>query len=109
MNQARSNIQRVREILELYEKMKRRITELTRSQYAIQVLDALFDRPIFQSSDFVSRSGIPKHTALPFLHKLRVAGILHPLREKSGRRSAILAFRELLNCAEGRDVVLVRI
>ncbi len=54
------------EILTLYECMKQRITELTRSQYAITVLDALFDRPIFQSGDFVQRSGIPKQTALPF-------------------------------------------
>jgi DNA-binding IscR family transcriptional regulator len=69
------------------------------------VLDTLFDRPIFQSSDFVERSGIPKQTALPFLRKLRQAGILHALREQRGRQSAILAFRDLLNCAEGRDVL----
>lgn len=103
--QARNNTDRVREILGLYERMKGRITELTRSQHAILVLDTLFDRPIFQTSDFVQRSGIPKQTALPFLRKLREAGILHPLREQSGRRSAILAFRELLNCAEGHDVL----
>jgi len=105
VEQAGSNTQRVRDILELYERMKGRITELTRSQHSILVLDTLFDRPVFQSSDFVQRSGIPKQTALPFLRKLREAGILHPLREQSGRRSAILAFRELLNCAEGRDVL----
>lgn len=104
-HQAQANTERVRDILALYERMKQQITELTRSQYAIAVLDTLFDRPIFQSSDFVLRSGIPKQTALPFLRKLREAGILHPLREQSGRRSAILAFRELLNCAEGRQVL----
>ncbi len=105
VEQARSNTKRVREILELYEQMKRRITELTRSQHAIRVLDALFDRPVFQSSDFIQRSGIPAMTALPFLRKLRSAGILHPLREKSGRQPAVYAFRDLLNCAEGRDVL----
>ncbi len=87
-----------------YDRMKQQITELTRSQHAITVLDALFDRPVFQSSDFVQRSGIPKQTALPFLRKLRDAGVLHTLREPSGRRSAIFAFHELLNCAEGRPV-----
>ncbi len=65
----------------------------------------VFDRPIFESSDFVNRSGIPKHTALPFLRKLREVGVLILLREKSGRRSAILAFSELLNCAEGRKIL----
>ena len=103
--QAQTNTERVREILALYERMKQQITELTRSQHAITVLDALFDRPIFQSSDFVQRTGIAKQTALPFLRKLREAGVLHPLREQSGRRSAILAFKELLNIAEGRRVI----
>src|SRR5262249_33993833 len=103
--QATSNALKVRGILELYELMKRRITELTRSQYAISVLDTLFDRPIFQSRDFVERSGIPKQTALPILRKLREDGILHALREPSGRRSAILAFPDLLNCAEGHVVL----
>lgn len=103
--QAQANTARVRAILALYERMKQRITELTRSQHAITVLDALFDRPIFQSSDFVQRTGIPKQTALPFLRKLRETGVLHPLREQSGRRSAILVFKELLNCAEGRQVI----
>ena len=85
--------------------MKQRVTDLTRSQYAIQVLDALFDRPIFQSGDFIERSRIPKDSAAPILRKLREVGILQPIREASGRRPAILAFRELLNRAEGRDVL----
>lgn len=105
VEQAHTNTNKVREILALYEHMKRRITELTHSQHAIQVLDALFDRPIFQPNDFVLRSGIHKPSALSFLRKLREAGILHPIREQSGRRSSILAFRDLLNCAEGRDVL----
>ncbi len=105
VEQSRSSTERVRNILALYERMKRQITELTRSQHAIQVLDALFDCPVFQSSDFVQRTGIPKQTAFPFLRKLKEVGILHTLREQSGRRSAILAFRDLLNCAEGREVL----
>lgn len=105
IRQAQNNIDRVQHILSLYEDMKRRLEELTRSQYTIRILDALFDRPVFQSSDFIARTGIPKQTALPFLRKMREAGILHPLREQSGRRSAILAFKELLNSAEGRRVL----
>ncbi|HIJ83010.1 MAG: Adenosine monophosphate-protein transferase SoFic [Magnetococcales bacterium] len=105
VEQAHANTQRVRKILELYEQMKLRISQLTRSHHAIQVLDTLFDRPIFKSSDFVARSGIPRHTVLPILQKLRKAEILHSLREKRGRRSAILAFRDLLNYAEGREVL----
>lgn len=103
--QALANTERVKRILTLYESMKTRITELTQSKYALKILDALFDRPIFQSSDFISRSGIPKNSAMPFLRKLRDDNILVTLRESSGRTSAIYAFRELLNCAEGREVL----
>ena len=105
VEQARGNTARVRAIKDLYENMKGRITEVTRSPYAIAVLDTLFDRPIFQSSDFVERSRIPKPTALPVLRKLREAGILHVLREHRGQQPGIFAFRNLLNCAEGRDVL----
>ncbi len=105
VEQARANIARAQAIKGLYEHMKGQITELTRSPYAIAVLDTLFDRPIFQSSDFVERSGIPKPTALPFLRRLREAGILHVLREHRGQQPGIFAFRDLLNRAEGRDVL----
>jgi len=76
IHQAQANIWRVREILALYERMKQKMAELIRSQHAITVLDTLFDRPIFQSCDFVQRSGIPKQSALPFLRSLREAGVL---------------------------------
>ncbi len=103
--QARSNTAKVRHIMALYEEMKHKVAQLTRSQYSIQVLDTLFDRPIFQSSDFIQRSGVPKESAAPILRKLREANILHSIREASGRRPSVLAFRDLLNRAEGRNVL----
>jgi Fic family protein len=103
--QARTNTERVRGILDLYERMKKRIAEVTRTQHVLKVLDTLFDRPIFESSDFVTRSGISKFTALKFLRQLREAGILASLREQSGRRSGVYAFSELLNLAEGRQIL----
>jgi Fic family protein len=105
IQQARDNTRRVRDILCLYEEMKQRITDLTHSQYAIAVLDALFDRPIFQSGDFIRRSGIPGDSARIFLRTLKNQGVLQVLRESSGRRAAVLVFKELLNCAEGRRVL----
>ena len=66
IHQAKTNTERVGSILELYDRMKQRVTALTRSQYAFQVLDALFNRPIFQASDFAARSGIPPQSASRF-------------------------------------------
>ena len=103
--QAGANIERVRAILRLYEDMKLRVRDITRSQHSAQIVDALFDRPIFRISDFAQRAGIPKATAHPLLRQLLKAGTLKQLREGSGRRPAILSFPELLNIAEGRQVV----
>lgn len=105
INQATGNAARVRGMLELYERMKKRVTEATHSQYSLAILDALFDRPIFQTNDFVERSHVPKPTAFTTLRKLRDAGILAIVREASGSRPAVLGFPELLNLAEGRKVL----
>lgn len=107
--QARTNITRVQAILTLYETMKTRVREITRSQHSARIVDALFDRPIFRIGDFATRAGIPKPTAHPLLRQLQDAGLLKQLREGSGRRPAILAFRGLLNTAEGRKVLRFRI
>lgn len=102
-SQAEENQQKAAEILALYERMKREVADLTRSQYAIHALDWLFERPIFKSSDFVASGGIPEPTAKRILPALREAGVLRVLMEASGRRAATLCFPALLNIAEGRE------
>ena len=103
--QALANTARVKGMLDLYNVMKTRVTEITHSQYSPAILDAIFDRPIFQAADFVERSQIPKATAATVLKKLKDAGILKAIREASGSRPAVLAFRELVNQAEGRKIL----
>lgn len=102
--QADSNTRKARQILELYGSKKEWVVDQTRSQHAVRALDFIFSRPIFRSSDFVGHAGIPRPTAKRILGVLRDEGLLRVVREGSGRRSAILAFSELLNVAEGRDV-----
>ena len=102
--QAIDNANRVRKIHDLYDVMKVNIREITHSQFALQALDSIFDRPIFRSSDFIERSEIPKQTAQVILRQLRNAGILKVVREQSGRAPAILAFADLISIAEGRMV-----
>lgn len=103
--QALANTDRVRGILNLYNEMKTRVSDITHSQYSPAILDAIFDRPIFQTADFIDRSQIPKPTATTVLKKLKDAGILRAIREASGSRPAVLAFGELVNQAEGRKVL----
>ena len=97
IEQAKININKTREILELYNQMKQRIPEITRSQYAIQAIDALFDRPIFQVSDFITRSAIPKDSARRMINALRKENIIKSLRPGRGRRAAILSFPVLVD------------
>ncbi|MDZ7846345.1 MAG: hypothetical protein U5L96_06065 [Owenweeksia sp.] len=50
--QAEKNISQTRAIIELYEQMKVKIAEETRSQFSIHCLDFIFTKPILNSADF---------------------------------------------------------
>lgn len=104
IEQARENSYVVQQILSLYDQMKQQIQDLTRSQYIVQILDAIFDCPIFQTSDFVTRTGINKSTAMGVLNKLKSANLIHEIQPGSGRRSAVLCFDKLLNITENRNI-----
>ena len=102
--QSEENLVKAKGILALYDEMKGRVADVTRSRYAIRALDWIFEHPIFNSSAFVASSGIPDSTARRLMVALRKNGILWGIRAGSGRRGAILMFRRLLNVTEGRDV-----
>jgi Fic family protein len=102
--QARTNQERALSILDLYNERKAWIAEQTHSQYAVRALDWFFTKPIFKTSDFVATAGIPKPTASRIIREVKEAGVLVEVRPASGRRAAVLAFRELLNLAEGQEV-----
>lgn len=104
--QAEENMSTARRIMELYERLKKQVIGLTHSQYAVPLLDRLFDRPIISPKTFDQNSELPsKQTIMTLLNKLKDAGILTVFREASGRRPQILLFPELLNICEGRNVV----
>lgn len=104
-SQAQQNSERVVAIRALYEEMKQAIQEATRSQYTVQVLDAIFDRPIFSTTDLIARTQIHKPTAMSLIRQLKTADILQELKAGSGRRAAVLCFPRLLNIAEGRRIL----
>lgn len=86
--------------------MKTRIIDLTHSQHAVPLLDQIFERPLFQSTDLklsgdhsLSRQGLTN-----LLRVLRENGILKVVRMARGRRPQALAFAELINLCEGKQV-----
>ena len=107
--QAAQNGQRVAAIQSLYEEMKLAIQAATHSQYTVHLLDTIFSKPIFRTSDLAQRLtdefGIHDKTAAALLRQLRDAGILREIQPASGRRPATLCFPRLINLAEGRDVL----
>jgi len=102
--QAAENESKARRILELYESVKNRVIELTRSQHAIRVVDFMFQNPIFSGPDFLDQPGIPRPSAGRLLPILRENGIIQTIIESRGRRPGVFAYRDLINIAEGRVV-----
>lgn len=103
--QAKLNSLKVKAIMGLYADMKSTIYDITHSQYTIHLLDAVFDRPIFDTTDFIARSKINKKTAMALLKQLKDENILSILREGSGRKASVLCFPKLLNIAEGKEIM----
>lgn len=102
--QAQDNLKKAKSIMALYDETKRVLSDM-RSSHGIRALDTLFDRPIFRTSGFVQRSGIPKHTAYRLLKRLEGKDVITTFRPGRGRTPAIWVFPNLLNAAEGRDVL----
>lgn len=103
--QAIRNIENVNKIRSLYETMKARIQECTHSQFTIKLLDQIFKRPIFRTTDFVRETKIQRATAINLLRILRDATILKELEPGAGSRPAVMCFPDLLNAAEGKKII----
>ena len=103
--QAIDNLAKANAILDLFEQMKRRLPEMTRSQHAVRALDWIFARPIFSSVAFVEQAGIPEPTARRFLRLFQAEDLLRTVAAGSGRRPTIFGFPQLLEIVEGRPVV----
>jgi len=102
--QAKINQSKVDAILNLYSDKKSWITEITHSQHAIKALDYFFKHPIFLSSHFSNKAGIPSPTAKRILNLLMKKNVFATIEESSGRRPATLAFKELINITEERTI-----
>lgn len=105
--QAHLNTTKARAVMDLYERLKARVIELTHSQYAVPLLDQLFSRPIFQSTRVELAVAVrPSRQAVAqLLRTLREAGVLKVMSEGRGRRPQVLAFAELVNLTEGKEVL----
>ena len=104
--QATENLKKARGILDLYQRLKGRFLELTHSQYAVPLLDHLFQMPILTSAVLIKAKGMPsKPMVMSLLKMLKEAEILKVISVGSGRRPQVLALAELINMCEGKKVI----
>lgn len=97
--QAEEDLEKTNRIFALYERTKS-LKVMTRTQYALQTLDCLFQNPILNSSDLTKKSGIPAPTARRILNLLVEENILHIVLPARGRTPGIYIFAELLSIAQ---------
>ena len=95
VNQAENNLNLVRQIIELYERTKHKITELLHTDQGIHILDMLFDTPVFRATELHKRLGIQRQRAALYLRALKEADLIQEIRPASGRRAALFSFEDL--------------
>ncbi len=94
--QAVQNLEVAQSIRGFYEEMKPRFIALLSSKFAVAALDYLFTYPLFSNSRFTRAANIPSQTAARFTRVLLQEGLLQPVIEASGRRSAVYRFEPLM-------------
>lgn len=103
--QAKASLAKAQEILGLYDRLKEKMQSHLNAKYALQALDWIFMAPVFTSSNFTMKSGIPSATARRILPVLVQAGILTIQTPASGRRPAVYSCTELLGLTEKADAL----
>lgn len=104
--QADENAAKAFRILKLYEALKKRVIELTRSPFAMPMLDTLFQQPVFEVGQLEGREGLPgQATIMTLLHALVRSGIVKIARPESNGGPAVFALADWVNICEGRAVM----
>lgn len=103
--QAEDNLARAQAILDLHDEMKSRVPDVARSRYAVEVLDWMFERPVFSGVQLARETALSAPTARRILRRLCDADILHEAVPGRGRRPGLFVFPRLLRVAEGGDLM----
>ncbi|MGH9518385.1 MAG: Fic family protein, partial [Terriglobales bacterium] len=102
--QADGNSRKVQHILDLYGEYKAKAIELTRSPFAVPVLDGIFEHVFFSTSQLLARPGMPTRAALlSLLKRLTNAGMLEVVEPAKGPRPLLAVCPELYALCEGKE------
>lgn len=98
--QAKKNVLLAKEILLLYDKLKSEIMDLTGSKYSIRILDFLFEKPVFTSTDFLNYLGANRAVVRRNIEKLAAENIISPLERGTGTKATVYRFSRLLEITD---------
>lgn len=94
--QAKKTAKKAREIMALYEKLKREAVPKIKSRHAVAVLDLLFEQPVVSAKHIKAAvGGKGNNIAYNLIEKFKEAGILYD--GYTIRRERLYMFRELFN------------
>ena len=94
--QSELNILKTKSVMELYEVKKLEIREITRSQYAVNILDFIFSYPFFTTPQLTTKTKINPKYSQDLVKKLENKKVIKLVRKSSGRSPAIYAFQDLI-------------
>ena len=100
IEQAKSNLELVRKMKQLYEQKKEELLRLLKSEMAVLLVDFLFKNPIFYSPWVHRKLRIKRFRAASYLRTLLEKDILVQIVPASGRKGAILSFDSLSSIAD---------
>jgi Fic family protein len=95
--QSKRNFEKAKQIIDLYEVKKKKITELTHSQFALYIVDTLFKMPLFNSSQFAKESHIPVGTSRRLLKILNENEVISEVEPGAGRTPTSYVFNKLFD------------
>ena len=109
IQQSKTNIEKARRMLELYERLKPEFLHITHSQFAVPLLDAFLQRPILDSTTAFKLANIKNRvTGNALLKKLERAQKILLLFSGQGNRPSIYVLPELINIVEGKTILGLR-
>ncbi len=98
--QADENSSKAWSILELYKEMKVIIPDIIPTKHSIYVIDRIFSRPIFKSTDLYDITGNSKMATRRILNALTDKNILTVIQEAKGRQASVYAFTRLIDITD---------
>lgn len=101
IEQSNENINASTKIIDLYNNMKTEFLNITHSEFAIQILDNLFRKPIISSNELAKLSGIrTNRTANDIFKKLVNNSLINVKEFTRGNRPTIYSFSKLIELVE---------